>query len=518
MGNSVATTKRKAPLWLLAFVISLPTFFAFLATSATNVALPHIAGAFGSTTDEAKWVVTSYMIANGVFLPLTGWLEKRLGRIGFLKIFITIFTIGSIVCTLAPSLLILILGRVIQGVGGGVLMPIAQSTLLQEFPEERRGDAMSIFVFSIMISSIMGPTVGGLLVDNLSWQWIFIINIPVGILSLILVPLVVNDTPKSNEKMSVDFGGVTFLILWLASMQVVLDKGQQYGWFDCTWIYWLSVFSLAMMCTFIVWELEIDEPIVKLRVFKNANFFIGTILGVIINGMVCATMILLPQFYQGLMGYTAHDTGLALSSRGLACIELLFIGRICSLYDMQYVIGVGFILIGTSIALCVNMNLQVNPTWIILSNVLFGLGSVTALVPVSGISLGTLPDDQIPSGAGIHSLTKCVTGSMATSLASSFIIRLGQVHQNYLVKNMSVYSYNFVNHFNHLKLGFMKYGSSVLATNKANGALYHQLVQQSTLCAISDLFLVCATLTFMMIPLVMLLHKNEPAPAEETTK
>lgn len=500
---------QKAPLWLLSLVVVMPTFFAFLATSATNVALPHIAGSFGSTTDEAKWVVTSYMIANGIFLPLTGWLERKLGRLNFLRIFIAIFTIGSIVCAIAPSLVILILGRIIQGVGGGVLMPLSQSILLQEFPSNRKGDAMAIFVFSIMVSSIMGPTVGGLLVDNFSWQWIFIINIPIGILSLILIPMIVNDTVRSKKKESVDVLGVLFLILWLFSMQVVLDKGQQYGWFDCSWIYWLSVFSLTSMFAFIVWELENKSPIVNLKVFKDFNFVIGTILGIVINMMVCATMILLPQFYQGLMHYTAADTGLALSTRVLACVVLIVIGKICHLYDLRYVIATGFFILGLSIALCVDLNLQVNPSWIILSNVLFGIGSATALVPVSGIALGTLQKDQIPSGAGIHSLSKCVTGSIATSLASSWAISLAQVHQTYLVKNMSIFNYNFINRFNALKSAFLHHNEIIIASKKANIVLYKQLLVQSKLCAISDLFLLCTILTFLMIPLVILLKVNK---------
>ena len=502
---------KKAPLWLLSLVVVMPTFFAFLATSATNVALPHIAGSFGSTTDEAKWVVTSYMIANGIFLPLTGWLERKLGRLNFLKIFISIFTIGSVVCTFAPSLLVLILGRIIQGVGGGVLMPLSQSILLQEFPSNQKGDAMAIFVFSIMVSSIMGPTVGGLLVDNFSWQWIFIINIPVGILSLVLIPMIVNDTMRSKKKEKIDVLGVIFLILWLFTMQIVLDKGQQYGWFDCTWIYWLSVFSLSSMFAFIIWELENKEPIVNLRVFKDFNFVIGTILGIMINMMVCATMILLPQFYQGLMHYTASDTGIALSSRVFACVILFVIGKICNLYDIRYVIATGFFLVGVSIALCVDLNLQVNPNWIILSNVLFGIGSATALVPVSGIALGTLTKEQIPSGAGIHSLSKCVTGSIATSLASSWTISLSQIHQTYLVKNMSEYSYNFITHFNSLKSAFLRQGEAVIAAKKANVILYKQLLLQSKLMAISDLFALCAILTFLMIPLVVLLKVNKPS-------
>lgn len=216
------------------FYCNLPTFFAFLATSATNVALPHIAGSFGSTNDEAKWVVTSYMVANGIFLPLTGWLERKFGRLDFLKIFIALFTLGSCVCALATNLNMLILGRIIQGVGGGILMPLSQSILLQEFPNDRKSDAMAIFIFGIMVSSIMGPTVGGYLVDYFSWQWIFIINVPIGIFSLIVIPLTVNDTAKDKNSGKVDVLGLVFLITWLFSMQVVLDKGQQYGWFDCT--------------------------------------------------------------------------------------------------------------------------------------------------------------------------------------------------------------------------------------------------------------------------------------------
>lgn len=499
------TQERKTPIWLMSLIVTMPTFFAFLATSATNVALPHIAGSFGSTNDEAKWVVTSYMIANGIFLPLTGWLERKLGRLDFLKIFITLFTIGSVVCTLAPNLLVLILGRIIQGVGGGVLMPLSQSILLQEFPKNRKGDAMAIFIFAIMVSSIMGPTVGGLLVDYFSWQWIFVINIPIGIFSLIVIPLTVNDTAKQRKKESVDFLGFTFLVLWLFSMQVVLDKGQQYGWFDCTWICWLSFFSLTCMLFFIVWELEIKEPIVNLRVFKDLNFFIGTILGVLVNIMVCVTIILLPQFYQGLMGYTASLTGLALASRVIACLMLLFIGKLCQMYDLRAIIAFGFLNLGLSIALCTNLNMQVSPTTIILSNFLFGIGSVCALVPISALALGTLPKDKIADAAGVHSLSKCVTGSMFTSLASSFAIRYSQIHQTYLLKNMSVYNPMFNQHFSALKHFFMQNHAMVTASKQANIVLYKQLLAQAKLCAFADIYQYAALVTFLVIPLVFLL-------------
>ncbi len=487
------------------FYCNLPTFFAFLATSATNVALPHIAGSFGSTNDEAKWVVTSYMVANGIFLPLTGWLERKFGRLDFLKIFIALFTLGSCVCALAKNLNMLILGRIIQGVGGGILMPLSQSILLQEFPNDRKSDAMAIFIFGIMVSSIMGPTVGGYLVDYLSWQWIFIINVPIGIFSLIVIPLTVNDTAKDKNSGKVDVLGLVFLITWLFSMQVVLDKGQQYGRFDCTWICWLSVFSPGCMFLFVVWELEIKEPIVNLRVFKDLNFVVGTTLGVLVNVMVCVTIILLPQYYQGLMHYTASLTGLALASRVVACVALFFIGKLCQMYDLRALIATGFVFIGVSISLCTNLNLQSSPTAIILSNVLFGIGSVFALVPISSLALGTLPKSKIPDAAGVHSLSKCVTGSMFTSLASSFAISLSQVHQRYLLKNMTVYNPVFVKHFTVLKGAFMHSLPSLSAARKPNAILYKQLLVQAKLSAFADLFQFAALVTFLVIPLVLLL-------------
>lgn len=508
--------EKQIPLWLMSLIVTMPTFFAFLATSATNVALPHIAGSFGSTNDEAKWVVTSYMIANGIFLPLTGWLERRLGRLDFLKIFITLFTIGSIICALAPNLLILILGRLVQGVGGGVLMPLSQSILLQEYPRDRKGDAMAVFIFAIMVSSIMGPTVGGCLVDYFSWQWIFIINIPIGILSLILIPLVVRDTQKQRKKEKTDIIGFTFLVLWLFSMQVVLDKGQQYGWFDCDWICWLSLFSLGCMMFFAVWELETNEPIVNLRVFKDLNFVVGTILGALINIMSCVTIILLPQFYQGLMGYTASLTGLVLASRVIACFALVFIGKLCQIYDLRLLIAIGFLSIGSSIAICTNLNLQVAPGTIFISNVLFGIGTVFTLVPISALALGTLPKDKIADAAGVHSLSKCVTGSMFTSLASSFAIRLAQVHQTYLVKNMSINNPIFIKHFMALKHVFMTNHASITANKQANIILYKQLIVQSRLFAFTDIFQFAMTVTFLAIPLIFLLKVSSDAKAEKT--
>jgi len=504
--------ERKFPLWLIALSIILPTFFAMLATSATNVALPHMGGAFGSTNDETKWVITSYMVSNAVFLPLTGWFESTLGRKNFLKIFLSLFGIGSVVCTFANSLNMLILGRLIQGVGGGIMMPMCQSVLLQEFPKERSGDAMALFSLATMVSSIIGPTVGGLLVDNLSWPWIFIVNIPVTIVSLFLIQFVLADTPRNTGNKKVDVIGLGALTLWLFGMQVVLDKGQQYGWFDCTWICWLLGFSIFCAIFFVVWELENENAMVNLRVFQNFNFSMGTLLADVANLLVYATIILLPQYLQGLMGYTASLSGLSLATRVISSVICLtFVGTLAKIIDSRIVIITGFLMMAISGYMFSLISLQTNFAYLFWPNFLFGAGMVFAFVPISGISLGSLPKSQISNGAGIHSLTKCVAASIFTSLASSFAISLSEVHQFYLVGNMSNFNPVFVKHFNHFQTAFMQHFPTVVAAKKANIVLYKQLMAQAKLYAYVDIFQYLTLATVFISLLTLFLKIKKPS-------
>ncbi len=491
--------KKAFPLWLTALTITLPTFFAMLASSATNVALPHMGGAFGSTNDETKWVITSYMVANAVFLPLTGWLESTFGRKNFLKIFLTFFGIGSIVCVFANSLNMLILGRLIQGVGGGIMMPMCQSVLLQEFPKERSGDAMALFSLSTMVASMLGPTICGLIVDNLSWQWIFIIDIPITIISLLLIQFILSDTPRNQGNKKVDVIGLGSLILWLFSMQVVLDKGQQYGWFDSTWICWLSGFSLFCAIFFVVWELENKDAMVNLRVFKNFNFAVGTLLADVANLLVFATIILLPQYLQSLMGYTASLSGMSLSIRVIsAVICLSFVGKLAKRIDSRIVIFCGFIMMALAGYLFSLISLGTSFAYLFVPNFIFGAGAVFTFVPISSLALGSLPKDQISSGAGIHSLTKCAAASIFTSLVSSFAISLSEVHQFYLVGNMSNFNPIFLKHFNHYQGAFMQHFPQVIAAKKANIVLYKQLMAQSKLYAYVDIFQYLTLLTVII--------------------
>mgnify|MGYP001851554584 FL=1 len=505
---------KQIPVWLVALAIMVPTSFAMLATSATNVALPHIAGSFGSTHEEVNWVITSYMIANAILLPLTGWFENIMGRKNFLKIFIMIFICGSIICLFAQNLNMLILGRVIQGIGGGPMMPLSQSILLQAFPSEQKGRAMAVFAFAVMTTSILGPTVGGFLVDNLSWQWIFIINLPAGIVSLMLIERAIKQERTRRVSKRVDIVGLSFLVLWLLNMQIVLDKGQQYDWFGTPWICVLTFISVFSMIFFFVWELEYEHAIVNLRVFKDKNFVIGTILGSFINMIIYVTIVQLPAYLQSIMGYTATLSGLSLAPRAISCIVMLFIvGELVNYVDNRLLISIGFAILGIATFMYAGISVSTSFSYIVFPNVLLGVGVILTFIPISALTLGTLPKSEMSNGAGLHSLSKCVATAFITSLSSTFVARLSQLHQTYLVDNMSHFNPIFLHRLEAMTSSLMTNFSSVVAAKKANVMLYNQLLEQSKVYAFVDVFQLFALIAFLLTPLAFFLkikkEKNE---------
>lgn len=499
--------QQAVPLWLVAFTILLPTSFTMLATSATNVAMPHIAGFFGSTLDEANWVITSYMIANAVLIPLTGWLERLMGRVMFLKVFLSIFTLGSIICAAAPTLNTLVIGRVIQGIGGGPMMPISQAILIAAFPFEKRGNAMALFAFAVMVFSILGPTFGGFIVDNSAWQWIYLINIPVGIFSIVLVHCNVREIQNREIPKKVDFIGLSALVLWLLTMQIVLDKGQQYNWFDTAWVCWLAGISFFSFIFFIVWELECKNAIVNLRVFKDKNFFIGTILGSSVNMIIYVTILLLPQFLQSLMGYTAMLSGMSLAPRVISCIIMLgFIGKMVEKIDNRILVCTGFIFLALSTFMYANLNLQISFSYVILPNVLMGVGVILVFIPISALCLGTLPKSELSNGAGLHSLCKCVVTAFVVSMSSTLVARLSQVHQTYLVGNLSNFNPNYQIRLSHMAGNFMSSLPSVSAIHKAGKFYYNQLIEQARLMSYVDAFELFALIAICLVPLGLFLN------------
>lgn len=500
---------KKVPIWLIALSILMPTSFSALATTATNVAIPHISGYFAATADEAKWIVTSYMVANACLIMLSGWLERLFGRKQFMKICIGIFTLGALICTVAPSLELMVLGRFIQGVGGGPMTPISQTVLLSAFPPEKKGVAMSLFGFAVMVCAILGPSFGGFLVDNFNWHYIYSVNIPVGIISFILVCKNIAETKPAEGKHHIDFVGMTALILWLLSMQIVLDKGQQYNWFDCGWICWLAGFSLVCLSFLIVWEIENKNSFMKVRLFKDRNFFIGTVISTAVSMVVFTTMYLAPQFIQNVLGYTALLSGLTMAPRIISCmLMLLVIPHLMRIYDSRLLIAIGFFFLGLATFMYTNVNLAVSFFFVSIPNFLLGVGVILTFIPISALALGTLPKEELANGASLHNFCKTIGVAIVVSMSSTLVARHSQMHQNYLVDNLSNYSLIFQNKMAGWTHTFMSNASSTFATQKANAYAYKQMIVQSTLFAYVDTFAIIAMLAFVLIPLAFFMKAD----------
>jgi len=508
MGESA--TKRNVPIWLIAVSILMPTAFSALATTATNVAIPHISGYFAATADEAKWIVTSYMVANACMMLLSGWFEHLLGCKQFMKICILIFTLGALICSVAPSLNVMVLGRLIQGIGGGPMTPMSQTVLLSAFPPDKKGLAMSLFGFAVMVCAILGPSFGGFLVDNLNWHYIYSVNIPIGIVSYMLVCRNIEDTKPAAGKQHMDFVGMTALILWLISMQIVLDKGQQYNWFDCGWICWLAGFSLVVLSFLIVWEIENKNSFMKVRLFKDVNFFIGTIISTAVSMVVFTTMFLAPQFLQNVLKYTALLSGFSMAPRVISCVLMLMvIPYLMKIYDSRLLISIGFFFLGLATFMYTNVNLAVSFWYVSLPNIILGIGVILTFIPISALALGTLPKDQLANGASLHNFCKTIGVAVVVSMSSTLVARHSQMHQGYLVDNLSNYSLVFQNKMAGWAHTFITSGSSVFAQNKANAYAYKQMVAQSTLFAYVDTFAIVAMLAFVLIPLPFLMKIKE---------
>ena len=497
--------RLKIPIWLVAFTIMIPTIASILGTSTVTVAVPHMSGAFGATKDEVNWVVTSYMITHAIMLPISGWLENYFGRRTFLKLITVIFGVGSLICLISTNLNMLIIGRIIQGVGGGPFMPLSQAILLQVYPKEKHGIAMGIFSIAVMVSAIMGPAIGGYLVDNFSWQALFIINIPISVFSVVLIHCNVMNNPNRVKVKNPDFIGIISLALWLFSMQVILDKGQQYGWFDATWICWLAGFSFVCFMFFVVWEIENKNPIANLRVFKNLNFLIGTVLASFVNMSAYATLCALPAFLQGVMGYTAQLGGASMVARSIACfVAIIVVSKLVNYVDNRLIIALGFFMIGCSTFVFTNISLEYSFVCTILPNIIFGFGLIMAFIPISSLALSTLPKTDLASGAGMHSLSKCVTTAITVSMTNTLVARLSQAHQFYLVGNLSQYNPVFQNKLSLLTAKFMHYSVHYIANIKANASLYNELLQQAKLMSYVDVFAIFALPAFLLLPCVVL--------------
>lgn len=497
--------------WYSAGAVMLTIFMVILDSSIANVALPNIAGSFSATQDESTWVLTSYLVANGVIIPSTAWFSTLLGRKKFLLLSTLLFTLASALCGMASSMGMLIVSRVIQGIGGGAIMPISQAVMMEAFPVEERGVAMSVFGFGVIFAPIIGPTLGGWITDTYSWHWIFLINIPVGIIAIILGNMFIEDPPyaRKGKVQKVDYIGFILLIVWLFSLQLILDNGQKSDWFGAKWVRWTSALTVGSFIAFIWRELTIKEPIVNLKVFLDRNFFIGTALNAVIGAVLYSTLAILPLFLQHLMGYTATLSGLAISPRGFGSLAgLVAVALLSNRIDQRYVVAAGMVLLAFSNLLFGTLNLGISMNNIIIPNIICGFAFSLLMIPLMTITFVTLRNNQMTNASGIFNLAKSVGGAIGTSIVATMISRMGQVHQTYLVENLSYSNPAFVEKLGAIQSGIASYVGSAVAEQKANFMIYMQLQQQANLLAFMDCFKIYAAAVFLLIPFVFLFKKT----------
>ena len=497
--------------WLIAFSVMLATFMEVLDTSVANVSLPHIAGSLAATPEEATWVLTSYLVSNAIILPATGWLSSFFGRKRFLIVCIIIFTLASALCGMATSLGMIIVARILQGVGGGALQPIAQAVLLESFPQEQRGAAMAVFGLGVVTAPIIGPTLGGWITDNYSWRWIFYINLPVGALAILMTSLFVEDPPyvKAQRAPKIDYIGFGLMAVGLGALQIVLDKGQQEDWFESAFIVRLSLLALFALVAFVIWELTTDHPIVDLRVFANRNFAVGTALITSVGIVLFGTIALLPLFLQTLLGYPAVESGLTVSPRGFGSIaSMIIVGRLIGKVDGRWLIMFGFAVLAYATYMFAGLNLEIasgNVTW---PNIISGFAMGFIFVPMTTLSISTLPNEQIGNATGVYNLMRNLGGSIGIALVTTFLARGAQMHQAIMVAHLTPYDPIYQERLRQMTNALAAHGNPATAPQQAYGAIYGTLLKQASLMSYIDNFRFLAFLCLLCIPAALLFKRT----------
>ncbi|HWF38162.1 MAG TPA: MDR family MFS transporter [Candidatus Acidoferrales bacterium] len=502
--------KPKHNPWLIAVSVMIATFMEVMDTSIASVAVPYIAGSTASTYNEAEWVLTVYLLANAVFLPASTWFAERFGRKRFLMISIIVFTIASFGCGIAPTLPLILLARCVQGAGGGALQPLSQAILVESFPPEKQGQAMGLYALGVVLAPVIGPAFGGYLTDAISWRWAFYINVPVGLLALLLQSKFLEDPPYiTNAKPGkLDGVGLGLLGLWVACMQFILDKGQEDDWFGNTNIRWAFVIMLITFTVFMFREFRTKKPLVDLRALANRNLALGC-LGIFVLGMgIYSLTTVLPVFYQTLMRYDATDAGLAVSPRGLGSIVAsIVVGVIISKLDPRKIVAAGFGILAFSTYRMGLLTLQISPTTLFWPIVFSGMGMTMVFVPLSNVALGTVPKSEVGNASGIFNFLRNIGGSVGISAANTIAQRHLQTHRNENVHWLSGANWILQGVLRHLTTLMRMHAGPHQSMLRALSLIQTTLNSQAQLWAYVDDFRYIALLCALCIPLGFFLKK-----------
>ena len=494
--------------WLACLPTMVAAFMFVLDETIANVALPHMAGSFSVSREESMWILTFYLIASGIVIPMVGWFSKVLGRKNFFMLSIVIFTVASGLCGIAKNLESMVLYRILQGIGGGGLLPVSQAILLENFKPQERGKAMAVFGLVIVIAPIIGPVLGGWITENWSWPFIYFINIPIGIIALFLAKEFIYDPPYARKQEGVKTDGVGFFLLsiWLLTLQIVLDKGNNADWFNAAWICWLSGISTIAGIAFLISQIKNKESLVDLSVFKDKNFTIGTFVQVVMQAVLLASLAILPQFLQSLMGYDAYKSGLSMMPRGLGALMAMFLcATLSNRVDNRLLVMVGLGCIAGGSWMLGELNLQISTMNIGFPNFLFGIGLGLAMIPIITLSMATISNDQMTNASGLQNLLKNIGGAFGTSIVATLLSRGAQKHQFMLIEHLS----DTVQTYSERVQAYASMFSSMVDPHTAHYMgqynAYRLLMQQANLSAFIDAFRIFAIASIVIIPLILLL-------------
>jgi MFS transporter, DHA2 family, multidrug resistance protein len=507
--------------WLIATVISISAFMEVLDTAIANVSLAHIAGSTSSSYDQATWVLTSYLVANATIIPMSGWLSDVFGRKRYYMTSVALFTFASLCCGLAPSLPILIVARIVQGVGGGGLQPVTQAMLIDTFPPASRGKAMSVYGFTVILAPMLGPLLGGWITDQFSWHWIFLINVPVGLLALFLVEtmvdeprLIVEERQRRWERgIRFDFAGAALIALALGALEVMLDRGVQEDWFASPLIRGSALIAVACLIAFVLWELVARDPLLDMSLFKYRNFAAATVIIMTIGVVLFGTTQFIPQLMQEVLGYTAEQAGLALTLGGIITLfSMPLAGILSSHVQPRIMMGVAFAVEAVAMWNMTHLDTSVTFAGIAIARMWQGAPIPFLFVPLISAAYVGLPGEKTNRASALISVGRNIGGSVGISLVQALLARREQFHQARLVARLQPLNPVYEHGIHSLAQALTARGAPpAAATHMAQGALYQIVQRQADMLAFNDVFWAMTLFIVIVLPIVFLLKR---APLE----
>lgn len=502
--------------WLVAVTVMMPTLMVIIDTSVVNVSLDHIRGSLSAGIDEATWSITSYLAANAVIVPMTGWLSRFFGRKRYLLFSVALFTISSLLCGVAWNIQSLIFFRIFQGLAGGSLQPISQSILLETFPPAQHGMAMAIFGMGIMFGPVIGPLMGGWITDNWSWHWIFYINIPIGIVSTVLTLLFISDPPyMKRTAVKIDYWGLVLLSLWVGCLQMILDRGQREDWFASQFIILLAIVTVVSLILFVITELIADHPIVELRALKNYSFCLGNIVIFFVLVNLFGSIVLLPIYLQNLMGYTATLSGFVLGPGGIAILVTMpIIGQLITRFNPKFIVGLGILVTAYSTLLMSRFNMGADFWTVLWPRVIMGMGIGMIFIPLTTLTLSSIRKEDMGNATSIYNLVRNLGGGLGVAFVSTLLSRRSQFHQNRLTEHLTPYDMTYQWSSQQAADALVQRGiETSIAPSGGLGLIYEGLLKQAYMMSFNDVFYFLSVMILCMLPLIVFMkHIRHEAP------